>query len=60
MTQLDITYFIIFIAVFITIYHFYQWLFHKKTSCSCSGGCSIKADILKNVKAQQKVRNYKF
>ena len=60
MIQLYITYLLVTVAFSIAFYRLYEFVFKKKTSCSCMGGCSLKADIIKNVKSQQKVKNYHF
>lgn len=48
--QLYITYIILAFAFSMTFFRFYEFLFKKKSACNCSGACSLKADLLVNVK----------
>ena len=60
MIQLYITYLIVVGAFSIAFYSLYEFLFKKKTSCSCMGGCSLKADIVKNIKNKPRVNKLHF
>ncbi len=60
MIQLYLTYIIISGAFLISFYRLYEFIFKKKSTCSCSRGCSLKADIVKNIKSKQKVKSYQF
>jgi len=52
MIQLYITYLIVLIAFSISFYRLYEFLFKKKVKCTCMGGCTLKSDIVRNIKTK--------
>lgn len=54
MMQIIITYIIVGFAFSITLLKLYEFMFKKANACACSGGCSLKSELTKNIKPKKK------